>query len=144
MLKVLITSKNPVKIKATKQAFSQAFSSQKIKIISKSVSSGVPNQPFGDAEIYKGALNRAKRAKLADNSYDFYVGIEGGVKFNKKELECFAWIVILGKNKITRAKTASFFLPKEIADLLKTGLELGEATDQVFGGSTSLSVYNLR
>ena len=40
---------------------------------------------------------------------------------------------IKSKNKIGKARTASFFLPTKIKDLIEQGYELGEADDFVFG-----------
>ena len=51
--------------------------------------------------------------------------------------EAFAWIVISGKNKVGKAKTATFPLPKKISNLLKEGYELGDADDMVFKRSNS-------
>ena len=38
-----------------------------------------------------------------------------------------------GKNKTGKARTASFFLPEKISELIDEGIELGEADDIVFG-----------
>jgi len=43
-----------------------------------------------------------------------------------------AWIYIVSADKIGKARTASFFLPKRITELLDKGYELGDADDIVF------------
>ena len=51
--------------------------------------------------------------------------------------EAFAWIVISDKQKIGKAKTATFPLPIKISNLIKEGYELGDADDIVFKRSNS-------
>ncbi|KAL7468068.1 hypothetical protein ACHAXS_008292 [Conticribra weissflogii] len=102
---------------------------------------GVPDQPFGDEETRKGAMNRAQAAYDAaveaagDDSCqypDFAVGLEGGLEkyLNKphemtnggdgdcmhqtEELWCMAWMAVLGSNSAacTLGKAAdSTFVP---------------------------------
>lgn len=53
-------------------------------------------------------------------------------------METFAWIVIKSKTGVvSQGRTASFYLPKEIVSLIKSGKELGEADDIVFKRSNS-------
>ncbi|PIS15796.1 inositol monophosphatase, partial [Candidatus Roizmanbacteria bacterium CG09_land_8_20_14_0_10_41_9] len=49
----------------------------------------------------------------------------------------FAWVVIIGKKKTGKGRTASFFLPDKIVQLIHSGKELGEADDIVFGKTNS-------
>jgi inosine/xanthosine triphosphatase len=48
-------------------------------------------------------------------------------------LECFAWVVVLDPTtgQSGKARAASFSLPKSISDLVLSGVELGDADDQV-------------
>ena len=66
-------SKNPVKIEATRRAFSRFF---KVNVTETEVDSGVSSQPVGFEETMKGAENRARKAKIWG---DFGVGIEAGL-----------------------------------------------------------------
>ena len=59
-------------------------------------------------------------------------GIEGGVEEVDGRFEVFAWVVILSKEQMGRAQTGIFYLPNEVEDLLRQGVELGEADDIVF------------
>jgi len=74
-MKVAIGSKNPVKIKATKNVFKKVFG--QVKVLSVEVKSGVSHTPSSFEEILKGAINRAKNA-LKETRADFGVGLEGG------------------------------------------------------------------
>lgn len=134
-MKIVIASKNPVKIKAVRGAFRKVFPNKKFEFVGFEVPSGVASQPIGAKETLKGAKNRAlKVAKII--KADFYVGLEGGV--NKKMNRERAWMFVLDKNgKSGIASTGTFPLPKEITKLLKSGKELGEAADIVFGYKNS-------
>jgi len=135
-IKVAIASQNPVKIEAVKIAFSKMFPDQTFEFQGNSISSDVSNQPIGEKETLKGALNRVKKLSKINNA-DYLVGIEGGSKHVGKTMEAFAWIIIRYKNKISKGRTASFFLPKKIVELINQGMELGQADDIVFGRKNS-------
>ena len=133
---VITGSRNPVKVKCTEEAFTLALGATLVQGLS--VDSGVKKQPVGDAETFSGANTRAFNSKAAFPEADFWVGIEGGVEEINGNLAAFAWIVILdAAGKTGSARTAAFFLPQVISELVKGGMELGEADDQVFLTSNS-------
>lgn len=136
MIKVIITSKNPAKINAVKNAFTKVFPNETFQYESVSVASGVPDQPKGEKETLLGAENRVKNAKL-EMEADYWVGLEGGVADKGNQLEAFAWMVVQGKEGVGKGRTGSFFLPPKVAELVHQGMELGEADDVVFGQSNS-------
>ncbi|HBL73718.1 MAG: hypothetical protein A2W90_13105 [Bacteroidetes bacterium GWF2_42_66] len=135
-MKVAVASKNPVKIEAVREAFSECFF-ENFDLESFFVSSGVSDQPLGNRETRKGARNRAETLMLQHPGFDYYVGIEGGVSMMKRQMAAFAWMVIKSKENEGTARTASFFLPPRIAELVLIGYELGEADDIVFGQKNS-------
>lgn len=137
MKKVVVASENPVKINAVKIGFGKMFPKEKFDFQGASVSLGVSDQPIGDEETMTGALNRANNASKAINNADYWVGIEGGVETIKGEMGVFAWIVVKSKDKIGKARTTTFFLPKKVAELVNQGKELGDADDIVFGHTNS-------
>lgn len=132
MKKVVIASKNPVKIQAVRQGFTQMFPEEKFNFIETSVSSNVPDQPLSNLETVNGARNRADNAAQEIIDADFYVGIEGGVESVGEEMETFAWVVVKFLKQYGKARTGTFFLPKKVVELIKQGKELGEADDLVF------------
>ena len=107
---------------------------------------GVPDQPFGDAETRLGAMNRAKAAHEAACSEiedkkghpDFSVGLEGGLEKQPHpqadELWCNAWVAVFSAEESWGfAKSGSFLLPPALFDLvINEGMELGDADDIVF------------
>ncbi|MFD2036492.1 inosine/xanthosine triphosphatase [Belliella marina] len=134
---IIVGSKNPVKINSTDIGFHQAFDSAFL-VEGLNVSSEVSDQPVGDEETYLGANNRAKNAKLVFPEADYWVGIEGGVDEVNGEMHAFAWVVVLDrKGKTGKAKTATFYLPSVVTELVKGGMELGMADDQVFSRENS-------
>ncbi|MDO8524844.1 MAG: inosine/xanthosine triphosphatase [bacterium] len=137
MLKVIVASKNPVKINATSKAFKEMFPAENFDVEGVSIASGVNEQPQNDLETFQGALNRAENvSKIA--IADFWVGIEGGIEEKSSGMEAFAWVVVKAKDgKLGKARTGTFFLPLKIAELIKQGKELGEADDIVFGRTNS-------
>mmetsp|Transcript_46258 Transcript_46258/g.112631 ORF Transcript_46258/g.112631 Transcript_46258/m.112631 type:complete len:189 (-) Transcript_46258:283-849(-) len=139
-IKACVASTNPVKVGAARLALEQCFPQSKIEVIEKSVPSGVSDQPMTDEETKKGAVNRAKGAREAEPDCDLYFGIEGGLYEDAdKVMICFAWVVVEeGKGtKEGSAKTSTFALPQKLAELIRQGVELGEADDRVFGRSNS-------
>lgn len=134
---VIVGSKNPVKIKCTENAFQSIFEDHFI-VQGLNADPNVSPQPKGDVETYTGAYNRAFESKKAFPEADFWVGIEGGVDEVGEQMVAFAWMVVMdGSSKIGKAKTATFFLPEALAKLIREGMELGEADDQVFKRTNS-------
>ncbi|MEK7541494.1 MAG: inosine/xanthosine triphosphatase [Patescibacteria group bacterium] len=133
MKKVVVASTNPVKLRAVAEAFARMFPEATYGVEGISVSSGVSDQPTSDAETKAGAWNRACRA--ADTAAgDFWVGIEGGVEEHAEGMVAFAWVVVRSADgRIGRGRTGAFFLPPQVAGLIRDGKELGDADDIVFG-----------
>lgn len=134
---VVVASKNPVKVRAVQMGFERMFPGQNFEYQMTSVESGVSNQPFSDEETLLGAYNRANAARVKTPGADYWVGIEGGVENHQVELAAFAWIVVLSKDQSGKGRTGAFFLPPAVTNLIRQGLELGEADDIVFGRSNS-------
>lgn len=135
--KVIIASKNPVKIAAVEGGFSKVFPDSNFEFVGISAKSEVSDQPMTDGETLLGAQNRIKNAKLIEPKADFWVSIEGGLEEISGKLEAFAYILVNSKHKTGMSKTATFSLPQKVADLIYTGMELGDADDVVFGGTNS-------
>ncbi len=135
-VKVVVASQNPVKIEAVKVGFTKMFPDKVFEFQGVSAPSGVSSQPIGEKETLTGAQNRVKNIFHLDS--DYWVGIEGGSKHVGSGMETFAWVVVKSKNNhLSKSRTASFFLPPKIVDLINQGKELGEADDIVFGRTNS-------
>ena len=135
--RVIIASKNPVKINTVRFGFEEVFNDTGFDFEGISVPSDISDQPMSVDETYQGALNRIKNAKKLVEEADFYCGIEGGLEFFKDQCYAFAWIVIDNGKTIGKARTGSFMLPPKVVELIEEGMELGHADDIVFGHSNS-------
>lgn len=134
MLTISVASQNPVKQRASLAAFQRVFPEGAFSVRGIDVESGVSNQPMSKSETLQGAVNRAANARAAQPESDYWIGIEGGIEQTPLGMSCFAWVQVLGRDgRVGCGQTAVFFLPREVAELVHDGLELGEADDKVFG-----------
>jgi inosine/xanthosine triphosphatase len=124
-MKIIIGSKNPAKINAVKNSFSQ----QEAEFISFDIPSGVKAQPFSDEETIEGAINRAVGG-LNQGNGDIGIGLEGGVHETSHGLLLCNWGAIATHNmEPIIAGGARFLLPEEVAARLRMGEELGPVMD---------------
>ena len=133
MKSIILASHNPVKTRATMAGFHRMFPDLDFDISWVSVPSGVREQPISDEETLRGAINRAQRARNLVRKGDFWVGIEGGVEQSEHGMLAFAWVVILSNNHEGKGRTGAFYLPNQVAEIVRSGKELGDADDIVFG-----------
>ena len=132
-VRVVVTSKNPVKISAAREAFAALFPGTSLDVTGIEVDSGVGDQPDSDEKTRKGARERVRRASDAEPGADFWVGLEGGVEIYDAQLMAFAWMAVMGpRGDISEARSATLPLPPAVKDLVDSGMELGEANDRVF------------
>lgn len=131
MKKVIIASKNPVKVNSVRESFTLAMPHVQFDFEGVSVASGVGDQPMSDKETLQGASHRAFNSQK-EYAGDFHIGIEGGIEDDGQVMTAFAWVVILSEGKIGKARTSTFELPQKIADLVRSGVELGHADDMIF------------
>jgi non-canonical (house-cleaning) NTP pyrophosphatase len=149
-VKVAVGSKNPVKLSAAKFGAEKAVRNMIVEdgttndVICEGfeVPCGVSDQPIGDIETKLGAVNRARGAfEKYVQKYnlfpDFSIGLEGGVALTNEfeqssnQMECFAWIAVFDGDHFGLSRTASFFIPPVMRDLIMVdGLELGAADDK--------------
>ena len=113
-LVIAVGSTNPVKVNSVRTAFKMNFPETELEICGYSVPSGVPDQPWGDAETRQGALNRAENClgvhamQHGGGMPDYAVGLEGGVAMQELRTQhpdspglndgvcnCFAYMAIL-------------------------------------------------
>ena len=138
MPKITVASQNPVKLNAALAAFQQMLPAEEFAVAGVSVASGVPDQPTSLGETMAGARIRAENAQVAAPESDYWVGIEGGIEDSPLGMACFARVHVIGRDGVTGlGQTAVFYLPREVAALVRGGMELGHADDRVFGRDNS-------
>jgi inosine/xanthosine triphosphatase len=131
-----VGSTNPVKVQCVTAAAKQFWPDAVVRGVS--TDSGVSHQPVSDDEMFTGARNRAHQALRQVTEADFGVGIEGGVLDTAKGMWAYAWVVIVDRSgNLGMGQTGRFPLPAGVAQLVRSGLELGEADDRFFGQENS-------
>lgn len=138
MKKVIVASKNPTKIQAARNGFEELFPAETFQFEGIAVPSGVSDQPMGDAETFEGAWNRVQAARAQQPEADYWIGIEGGnIQHQATEMEVMAWVVVCSATQMGKARTAGFFLPPKVIQLVNEGYELAHANDILFGVANS-------
>ena len=132
-MKILVGSKNPVKIDAVRDAFHKYF--DEIEVIGYEVDSGVPHQPVND-ETFAGAKNRAVELQKINSqnslTADFFVGIEGGITKIFDRWFALGLMCIINKDGLVGFGTSPLFeLPAFVINKLLNGTELGDIIDNL-------------
>ena len=122
MIKVAIATKSPDKITGIKDAISRFFNLKEteIEFYSKSVESGVSDQPFGD-ETYKGALNRVEEIKKEFPNMDFYISCEAGIEnaFNQYFNVQVVCVFEMKSQIVFWGKSAGWLIPTKDIEIIK-------------------------
>lgn len=129
-MKVMVGSINPVKVAAAQAVFGPF--APDLSVVGKAAPSGVPEQPWGDAQTRQGALNRA-RAVLTDEAA-YGVGFEGGLIETEFGVMTCAWCAVVGHSgQVGMGGGVNILLPPEVTKAVKGGQELGPAMDALVG-----------
>src|SRR5947207_2224505 len=129
-------SENPVKIDCVTEAVAEFWPGARAS--GTRADSGVSAQPSSDHEMFSGALNRARQALANIPTASFGVGIEGGTRDADGEMWAYACVVIVDRiGNVGKGQTGRFVLPTPIAQMVREGVELGEADDRFFGRNNS-------
>lgn len=128
---VVVGSTNPVKIAAVNAVLQRVWPSCEVRGIA--AESGVPAQPFGDAETQQGALARARVAINSDAQVDLAVGLEGGVVVEANgNMRTCAWAAVIDRRGVESfGGSLAMPLPHIVAERIRAGEELGHAMDAV-------------
>jgi inosine/xanthosine triphosphatase len=127
---IAVGSKNPVKLAAVRAVVMRLVPDVTVEALE--VPSGVPDQPFGDDETIRGAVERGRAARARVNA-DFGVGLEGGVvEMPDGSMRTCAWAAVVspsGRHGV--GGSLAIALPDSVAELIRGGLELGHAMDRL-------------
>lgn len=127
-VRVAVGSLNRVKVEAVREVMESIYGS--VRIYAVDAKSGVPDQPF-EEETHRGAINRAREA-LGDR--DLSVGIEAGVFDLYGELIDIQHCAIIDRDgRTTVGMGSGFAYPPAIAELVRSGLTVGQAVDRTYG-----------
>lgn len=127
--RVVVGSTNPVKIAAVRAVILRIASEATITGVA--VSSGVPDQPFGDEVTQQGARARARGALTTGATLG--IGLEGGVvRQPDGSLRSCAWAVVVDpEGREGLGGSLSMPLPPAVTARVLAGEELGYAMDAV-------------
>jgi inosine/xanthosine triphosphatase len=132
-LKVAVGSTNPVKARAVAAILQRVLGARGLQVVSVDVDSGVPDQPHGDAETRRGAVNRARRA-LLQAAADWGVGLEGGLLDTEYGMLTCAWCAIVDtQGNLGIGGSVNVLLPPAAVASVRQGAELGDAMDELTG-----------
>lgn len=146
-MRIVVGSKNPVKVGAVAEAFQKYWLD--CKVVGVEVTSGVGEQPMSELETMNGARQRAYTALKTDENAEYGVGVEGGVtemnptspnwtgmRGGKGRLFECAWVAIVDRKGTEGLAGGLYFeLPEKIANKIKAGGELGPIMDGFTGES---------
>ena len=132
MVLVGVGSRNPVKIEATKEAFSKVFG--EVEVISSEVKS-VEKQPFSIESMIVNAFKRVNYMLKNFENLDFAVGIEGGIYITAFGAFVGGYVVVSDGKKFGIGSSISILLPKKIVEMFERGeiSELEEGIEKISG-----------
>jgi len=135
---VVVGSMNPVKVAAVRSVMARVANGIQVNGIV--AESGVPAQPWGDAETLDGARARACAVLAAMPEAALGVGIEGGVVGDRASgaLRTCAWAAVADRSgRVSDGGSLAMPLPASVARLVRAGMELGHAMDEISGARNS-------
>ena len=138
-MKILVCSKNPVKIKAVEEAFHSYFKHFEMISLDLNQFSGVYRQPMTAKETLESAVNRIEIAQTKEEA-DYYVSLEGGLGEDKYGT-FLTWYVCVSNNQGKKSIAGGGRMPlpriiyKEIIENKEK--ELGDVIDKLAGKSNT-------
>ncbi|THF70059.1 inosine/xanthosine triphosphatase [Deinococcus sp. Arct2-2] len=133
---VIVGSQNPAKVRPVQEVFAKL--EPEAVIVGQNVPSGVPDQPLGEEETRRGAVNRAwaavhiAEAQQAEEAWG--VGLEGGVRIDDAGNGwLFGIVAVAHSGKLETVRTAEMRLPPPVLARVQGGEELGSVMDDLLG-----------
>ncbi|MGO2478881.1 MAG: inosine/xanthosine triphosphatase [Pseudoalteromonas sp.] len=130
-LKIIVGSKNPVKINAAKKIFELYYPNHNIDCEGVAAPSNVPDQPIGEEQTRIGAQNRVQYCQKHYQA-DFYSAMEGGAENFSYGPATFAYVVIANHSYCSIGRSSNLPLPSALYNSLIEGKELGDVMDTAF------------
>ncbi len=109
-MKIIVATRNKRKLSAVRSVLQKMDIGENFDIFARSVSSGVPDTPFGK-ETKQGAINRAKNAQLQDPACDMYIGMESGLVNRYGDMFEEVWVAVIKGERQFVAYSSGVRLP---------------------------------
>ncbi len=151
-MKIIVCSKNPVKISAAEEAFKSYFMEMEVNFLDLSAKLGGFKQPMSSEETLNSALKRIEIAQTIEKA-DYYVSMEGGMSADEHGA-FLTWYVCVSDSSGVKsiAGGGRMPLPRAVFDELIANKEkeLGDIMDRIAkednvkqkGGSTAIFTKN--
>ncbi len=130
--RVVVGSKNPVKLHAVSSAFSQVFADDSIEYEGVNIDQVAPNQPITERETIRGAISVIHQCQKYHDA-DYYVSIVGGVENFDYGPATFAYVAIADNHRQSVGRSANLPLPPAVYEDILQGKELASVMDGLFG-----------
>ncbi|GDY24891.1 inosine/xanthosine triphosphatase [Agarivorans sp. Toyoura001] len=130
-LKVIVGSRNPVKVRAVAKALALYYPDAEIDCQGIDAPSLVPEQPMTTQQTRDGAVNRLRYCQQQQHA-DIYAAIEGGVDMFEDGPATFAFVAIANSQQTAVGRGANMPLPASVYQALEQGEELGPLMDKLF------------
>lgn len=126
-MKIAIGTTNKAKVEAVEAIAQHYFKNASFSHVK--AASEVADQPIGNEETRAGAINRAQNAMVQTNA-QLSFGLEGGVVEIADAMYICNWGALTVADGTILTRGAQIILPKEIAQEIKAGGELGPIMEQ--------------
>jgi inosine/xanthosine triphosphatase len=133
---VVVGSNSPVKVEATRQAFSEYYAD--VIVESVNIRSGVNPFPWSDEEMLQGATNRVNGAQEAVPEADFYVGLEGGLQRLGDWMMVKQLAVVMRREEIGVGVSSGYDCPERLLSQLEPQMESGRRKIDAFFGEEEI------
>lgn len=133
VLKVIVGSRNPVKIGAVRNALTALFPDHVLTCEGMHAPSGVADQPMTAAETRQGAIQRMQYCQRHGSEADFYIALESGIEMGEDGPGSVGYVAIAGGDRVSVGRSAWLPVPPIAYKALLEGEELGDVMDRLFG-----------
>ncbi len=137
MKTIIVASTNSAKIEGFRLAFTRMFPDETFEFQSVKALSNVPDQPVGRDETLRGAQNRIAHARTLAPIANYWVTNESGVEEIGNDLFIVNWVAVTDGITFSNTLTASFQLPPRVADYVRSGMEVTQGFEAVFGSAAA-------
>jgi inosine/xanthosine triphosphatase len=132
-LKVVVGSRNPIKIGAVRNALAALFPEHVVACEGMHAPSGVADQPMTATETRQGAIQRMQYCQQHGGEADFHVALESGIEIGEDGPGSVGYVAIAQGDRVSVGRSAWLPVPPIAYEALLEGEELGDVMDRLFG-----------
>jgi inosine/xanthosine triphosphatase len=132
MKKIVLTSKNPVKLSVVKNIVEQLLPDISFEYISLDLDTKKA-ELFGKEHIVGYMTDILSKARESVSDAEYYVCMQGGMEDNEGEMHETAYVIVsdsTGRNEVSRCST--FRVPTQVANEVRNGKDFAKSVDEFF------------